>query len=88
MTRSKEEFFATAPRRMPTEGKRLTTKEVAVLRLVAQGLTNEQICRKLAYASGTVSTMLQRIRCKLGAANRAAAVDQGWRRGYLGKEEL
>jgi len=72
--------------RMPSPGKALTAREVRVLVLVAEGLTNEQICRRLDYQPGTVSTMLQRIRIKLDAPSRAAAVDRGWRLGYLGRE--
>lgn len=83
--RGREHFAGLS--RMPSPGKTLTQREQAVLRLVAEGLTNEQICRKLDYAPGTVSTMLQRIRRKLDAPSRAAAVDQGWRRGYLRKDD-
>jgi DNA-binding NarL/FixJ family response regulator len=72
--------------RMPRPGKALTRREIAVLELVAYGLTNDQIASKLGYAPGTVSTMIQRILRKLEAPGRAAAVDRGWRLGYLGKE--
>ena len=70
--------------RMPRAGKSLTHRERVVLELVAEGLTNDQICRQLDYAPGTVSTMMQRILRKLDAPSRAAAVDRGWRLGYLG----
>lgn len=72
--------------RMPSPGKALTRREIQVLHLVAEGLTNEQIARRRGYAPGTVATMLQRIRIKLEAPSRAAAVHQGWRNGYLGAE--
>lgn len=79
---SAERFAALS--RMPSPGKALTNKELAVLELVAAGLTNDQIGHRLEYAPGTVSTMIQRILRKLSAPSRAAAVDRGWRLGYLG----
>jgi DNA-binding NarL/FixJ family response regulator len=73
--------------RMPTPGRTLTRREIAVLERIAEGLTNDQIARKLDYAPGTVSTMVHRILRKLDAPSRAAAVDRGWRKGYLGRED-
>lgn len=74
-----------APRlsRMPAPGKPLTTRELAVLMLVARGLSNAQVAAQLFYAEDTVKTMVHRILRKLDAPNRAAAVDKGWRLGYL-----
>jgi DNA-binding NarL/FixJ family response regulator len=83
--RADVERLADLPR-MPSPGKALTRREIVVLEQVAAGLTNDQICRQLGYAPGTVSTMVQRILRKLDAPSRAAAVDRGWREGYLGKE--
>jgi DNA-binding NarL/FixJ family response regulator len=70
--------------RMPSPGKPLTRRELPVLELIAEGLTNEQIARRLDYAPGTVSTMVQRILRKLDVPSRAAAVDRAWRKGLLG----
>jgi DNA-binding NarL/FixJ family response regulator len=84
---SLEQFLATGPSRLPSPGKRLTPREVSVLRQVAKGLTNDAVSRRLGYAPGTVSTMVMRIYRKLEVTNRAAAVDQGWRRGYLRKDD-
>jgi DNA-binding NarL/FixJ family response regulator len=69
--------------RMPSPGKALTRRELAVLRLVALGMSNEQVGAELHYTAGTVKTMMLRILRKLEAPNRAAAVDRGWRLGYL-----
>lgn len=69
--------------RMPSPGKSLTRRELAVLRLVALGMSNEQVAAELFYSTGTVKTMVLRILRKLEAPNRAAAVDRGWRLGYL-----
>ena len=64
----------------------LTAREVEVLTLVARGWTNAMIARELGVHEETVKRHLREIRVMLGAADRAAAVDRGWRRGYLGKE--
>ncbi len=51
----------------------LTTQELAVLALVAQGLTNRQIAVKLFLGEGTVRNYVSSVLSKIGAANRAEA---------------
>jgi DNA-binding NarL/FixJ family response regulator len=51
----------------------LTAREVAVLRLVAQGLTNIQVARELALSPHTVNVHLRSIYSKLDVPSRAAA---------------
>ncbi|WP_240506635.1 response regulator transcription factor [Thermoactinospora rubra] len=51
----------------------LTKREAAVLRLVAQGLTNGQIARRLEISPRTVEKHVENARGKLGAANRTEA---------------
>ncbi|SRR5579875_598975 len=51
----------------------LTPREIDVLRLVAEGLTDIQIAEKLVLSSRTVSTHLRSIYNKLGVSSRAAA---------------
>ena len=51
----------------------LTAREVAVLRLVAQGLTNVQVARELALSPHTVNVHLRSIYSKLDVPSRAAA---------------
>ena len=51
----------------------LTTREVEVLRLVAQGMTNEQVAEQLVVSPRTVSTHLTSIYNKLGVNSRSAA---------------
>jgi DNA-binding CsgD family transcriptional regulator len=51
----------------------LTPREVAVLRLVAQGLTNAQVADKLVISPRTVDTHLTAIYGKLGVTSRSAA---------------
>jgi DNA-binding CsgD family transcriptional regulator len=59
----------------------LTPTELAVVRLVAEGLTNPEIGERLFISRGTVKTHLSRIFTKLDTANRtelaAAATDRG-----------
>jgi DNA-binding NarL/FixJ family response regulator len=52
---------------------RLTDRQMDVIRLVAQGLTNKQIARALNLAPSTVKTHLANLQAFLGAANRTEA---------------
>lgn len=63
--------------------KELTRREVEVLELVAQGKTNAAIGRELGITEETVKRHLREIRFVLGAHDRAHAVNEGWRKGYL-----
>jgi predicted ATPase/class 3 adenylate cyclase/DNA-binding CsgD family transcriptional regulator len=51
----------------------LTAREVEVLRLVAQGLTNEQVAKELVISPRTVDTHLTSIYGKIGVSSRSAA---------------
>jgi DNA-binding NarL/FixJ family response regulator len=51
----------------------LTEREVEVLRLVAQGLTNKEVAAALSLAAKTVGNHLMHIYEKLGVTTRAAA---------------
>jgi DNA-binding CsgD family transcriptional regulator len=57
----------------------LTERELDVLALVAQGLTNRQIGRRLFISPGTVRTHLEHIYDKLGVRSRAGAVSAAFR---------
>jgi predicted ATPase/DNA-binding SARP family transcriptional activator/DNA-binding CsgD family transcriptional regulator len=52
----------------------LSRRELEVLRLLAQGLSNPQIAEALIVSVGTVKTHTHNIFAKLGAANRTQAV--------------
>ena len=52
----------------------LTPREVEVLRLVAEGLTNAEIGRQLFLAEATVKTHLIHAFSKLGVSDRTRAV--------------
>ncbi len=51
----------------------LTPREVEVLRLVAQGLTNDQVANQLIISPRTVDTHLTSIYGKIGVSSRSAA---------------
>ena len=51
----------------------LTAREVEVLRLVSQGLTNEQVAERLVISPRTVNTHLTAIYGKIGVNSRSAA---------------
>lgn len=51
----------------------LTVREIEVLRLVAEGLTNKQIAKRLVISPSTVDTHIQSIYSRLGISSRSAA---------------
>jgi DNA-binding NarL/FixJ family response regulator len=53
---------------------RLSKKEIAVLRLAQQGLTNEQIADQLGLGNGTVRNYMSSVYEKLKVNNRAGAI--------------
>jgi DNA-binding NarL/FixJ family response regulator len=57
----------------PTYPDGLTAREVEVLRLVAQGLTNEQVAEQLVISPRTVNTHLTAIFSKIAVSSRGAA---------------
>jgi DNA-binding CsgD family transcriptional regulator len=61
----------------------LTPRELDVLRLVAQGLSNASIAQRLVLSEHTVHRHLANILRKLGLSSRAAAVAWGARAGLL-----
>ncbi|MFT3876457.1 MAG: response regulator transcription factor [Propioniciclava sp.] len=62
----------------------LTPREQEVLRLVAQGLSNQEIRDELVLSEATVKTHVARILMKTGSRDRAAAVALAWRTGFVG----
>lgn len=52
----------------------LTERELQVAQLVAAGLSNKEIARKLNISEWTISTHLRRIYAKLSVCNRASMV--------------
>lgn len=62
---------SSASARNQSEGVPLSEREEQVLRLIAHGLTHQQIALRLAISPHTVDTYVKRIRAKLGAGNKA-----------------
>jgi DNA-binding NarL/FixJ family response regulator len=68
-----------APRpvtRAPTDP--LTSRECEVSRLVARGLTNQEIAAELFISLSTVKTHLGNVQVKLGARNRVEIAARAW----------
>jgi DNA-binding NarL/FixJ family response regulator len=61
----------------------LTTREVDVLRLIADGLETKQIAEKLAYSERTIKNVLYGLMNRLQLHNRAHAVAHALREGYI-----
>jgi DNA-binding NarL/FixJ family response regulator len=61
------------PMKPPTYPDGLTAREVEVLRLVAQGLTNEQVAQQLVMSPRTVKRYLTSIYSKIQVSSRSAA---------------
>jgi DNA-binding NarL/FixJ family response regulator len=59
----------------------LTPREVEVLKLIADGLSNAQIADKLVLSNATVKTHINRIFYKTGARDRAQAVRYAYQHG-------
>ncbi|MFJ9085558.1 response regulator [Streptomyces sp. NPDC102384] len=59
----------------------LSEREMDIVRLVAVGRTNHEICEKLFLSLSTVKTYLGRIQTKLGARNRVEIAAWAWETG-------
>ncbi|WP_030021196.1 response regulator transcription factor [Streptomyces monomycini] len=63
----------------PPDG--LTAREVEVLRLVAEGLSNPEIARSLHVSNATVKTHINNLFAKAGLRDRAQAIHYAYRHG-------
>ena len=61
----------------------LTSREIEVLRMLAEGLGNKEIAARLAISDHTVKFHISSILDKLGASSRTEAVTRGIRRGLI-----
>jgi NarL family two-component system response regulator YdfI len=72
------------PRALAADTERaLTVRELEILAMLAEGLSNRTIARRLHISTYTVKFHVASILGKLGAASRTEAVTQGVRRGLI-----
>lgn len=66
----------------------LTERELDVLRLIANGMTNSQIAEKLVISENTVKGHVSNILSKLHLADRTQAAVYAWQRGIVNREQM
>lgn len=65
----------------------LTDRELDVLKLIANGLTNSQIAAKLVISENTVKGHVSNILSKLHLADRTQVAVYAWQRGIVQREQ-
>lgn len=85
LTRLIEEYLGRRPAPSPTALAGLTARELEVLALIGEGLSNEEITRRLVISMGTAKTHIGSIRAKLGARDRAQLVIAAYEHGLVGR---
>jgi DNA-binding NarL/FixJ family response regulator len=85
VTRRLIEEFAARAKPPPPSGalEALTNREREVMALAAEGLSNEQIARRLVMSTATAKTHVSRAMGKLGARDRAQLVVQAYESGLV-----
>jgi NarL family two-component system response regulator LiaR len=72
-----------APDQKKREGLGITPRELEILELIAQGMSNREISERLFVSENTVKTHSSRVFDKLGAKRRTQAVQLGKELGLL-----
>ena len=65
------------------QGESLTPREAEILELIGRGLSNRLMAQELHISEHTVKFHISSLYAKLGVANRAGAVSQGARQGWI-----
>ena len=71
------------PNQKKREDLSITPRELEILELIAQGMSNREIAEKLYVSENTVKTHSSRVFDKLGARRRTQAVQMGKELGLL-----
>ncbi len=61
----------------------ITPRELDVLRLIAEGLSNKEMAERLCVSENTIKTHASRVFDKLGASRRTQAVQLAKRQGLI-----
>jgi len=67
--------------------KKLTPRQIEVVRAIGKGLSNKLIAYQLGLTEGTVKVHITVILKILGVTNRTAAVIEAVKQGYINKED-